>query len=458
MRHVRLLLAIQWCSLRNAFSRATRGDIAARLFAGAALCGAAIASGILAVPSASTGTPDPATSPPLVELGFWLGAFGAGVLSFRVMENIYRAQDTRLLATWPVPLAAQFWYRLLRSGIEVGALFFLSCLFLAPALASHPPGEVLAAVLLVGGGLVFGLSVGFVVQLRAGVASFVRKGSATAMDGGLARMDAGGGTAAAFYMSPGAALVATLTGLLLVKLSVIDEFFLRGTTTLFWIGVGVPTLLSVISVVLARRDFVRFYPILLARFYEADLIQFDSGYNYHESALGGRRGILENLVSSKLVPFVRKDVLQLSRRYPLMRLAVAGLWIAVGIAAWGDRLPPLTLGLVPVCYLCILAAPWARLYSTDLEPGILRTAPVASRTVHTSKLVVSLREALIAGGPCAILIGALGAPPLSLAGSAIALFGTAIAALILTPLARSVGPSVTRLIGLAGCAAVVPLF
>ena len=461
MSPLRLLLGAQWKGLRNRFARAPARTVATHVGGVLGACAAALAAGQLTVGPVLAAIRDPAVGDvvtaggPIVDAAFWIGVLGAAVLSFRVMENIYRTQDTRTLSTWPVPLGAQFTYRLLRSGAEVVALLGLTALFLAPLWVATRDPRVPAGAALVAAGLFLGLTVGFVVQLRAGVASFVRKGK-TALDSGIGRMDAGGGTAAAFYMSPGAALVATLVGLLLVKLAVVDEYFARGATQLFWLGVGVPAAASVAALAMARRDFIRYYPVLLARFYEADLVQFDSGYDYHHSVTAGRRGLFERLVPASLLPHVRKDALQLGRRHPLHRLAVGAMWILVGILLWGDRAPLLTLALAPVVYLCLVAAPWARLYGEELEPGLLRTLPVAGGKEHTGKLLVSVRDALVAGGPCAILIGALGPAPASLVAAPVALIAPLVAAVALTLMARAAGPGPSRLAGIALCAVLLP--
>ena len=456
-----LLLAAQWAGLRNRFSRSAGKTLVTHLGAALAACTGAVGAGWLVVEPVLASMRAPAEGDvvtaggPIVDAAFWIGVLGAAVLSFRVMENIYRTQDTRTLSTWPVPLGAQFTYRFLRSGAEVAVLFALSALFLTPLALQTGDPRALAGMGLVGGGLFLGLTVGFVVQLRAGVASFVRKGR-TALDSGIGRMDAGGGTAAAFYMSPGAALVATLVGLLLLKLAVVDEFFARGATKLFWIGIAVPAAVSAVSVFLARRDFIRHYPVLLARFFEADLVQFDSGYDYHLSVTAGRRGVFERLVPASLLPLVRKDALQLGRRHPLHKLAVGALWIAVAIAIWGDRAAPLTLALLPVCFVSVVSAPWARLYGHELEPGMAATLPILAGRAHAAKLLVGLRDAFVAGAPCAILLVALGPAPQSLVAGAVALLAAPLAALVLTFLARVAGAGTSRLAGLVVCALLLP--
>lgn len=462
MSHLRLLLAAQWCGLRNRFARAPGKTVATNLGGMIGACGAALGAGVLTIAPVMQAMQAPAEGDvvtaggPIVDAAFWMGVLGAAVLSFRVMENIYRTQDTRTLSTWPVPLGAQFTYRFLRSAVEVFAGFALAALFLLPLYVKTGDPRALAGVGLVGGGLWVGLTVGFVVQLRAGVASFVRKGKTT-LDSGIGRMDAGGGTAAAFYVSPGAALVATLVALLFMKLAVVDEFFARGVTRLFWIGIAVPAVASLVSIVLARRDFMRHYPVLLARFYEADLVQFDSGYDYHHSVTAGRRGVFERLVPASLLPLVRKDALQLGRRHPLHKLAVGALWIVVAIGAWGDRAEPLTLALLPLCFTCLISAPWARLYGHELEPGLLDLMPVPTPRVHLSKVAVSVRDAVVAGVPCAILIAALGPAPASFLGAAVAIVAPLAAAIALSFAARIAGPTVSRFAGIAACTLLLPV-
>ncbi len=407
---------------------------------------AAVGAGVLATPAVEKAArapvdPQQLQTPggPFVDVAFWLGAVAIAVVSFRIMENIYRKQDARLLSLYPIDLKSQFVYRFALSLLEVLGAGFLIFLFLLPIYLQTGQPRVLAGFGLVMGGLWVALTVGFAIQLYAGMVSFVATGKSGSPAETVSRLDAGGGTSAAFYFSPAAALVGSLALFLLLKLAVVDEWFARGASRLFWIGLGIPLASSLVSLVLARGWFSLHYPRLLARFYETDLIQLDTGYNYHKSAQQGRQGLFEQLVPQRYLALYRKEVLQISRRYPVNRLLSLVLWGVVAILAYGNRLGPWGLSAVTCVALLLFLAPWSRLYGRDLEPGIAHQLPIAPRDAHTAKTMAALRELLIAAGPCALLIVALTPPPTSLLPALLALAGPLALAPVLLEFSRRWG-------------------
>ena len=412
------------------------------------IAGGVLSAGPLAEAAARAPGPGQITTPggPYADLAFWLTALAITALSFRIMEGIYRHRDVRLMSSWPVPLRAQFSDRFLSAALESLLAWLALALFLGPvALVTGDP-RAAGGLLLSAAGLWVSLTLGFAVQLYAGVTSFVRRDRSGNALSDLGRLDVGGGTAAAFTISPGLAMAASLALLLWLKMAALDEFFVRGTSRLFWIGLGTPAVLSTVAVFKARGWFVAHYPRLLARFYESDLIQIDTGYNYHQSVTHGRRGIFERLVPDGLLSHYRKDALQLGRRYPLLRALAVALWIVVGIMASRDA--GALSAAVPLAYITALAAPWSRLYGADLEPGILGSLPASDALIHRAKLLASLREILMLVLPSAALILALGRDLEALATAALLTLG----ALVLTPamvaLTRHVGAASSRLGGL----------
>jgi hypothetical protein len=207
---------------------------------------------------------------------------------------------------------------------------------------------------------------------------------------------------------------------------------------------GIPAVVAVASLVLARRWFTQHYPRLLSRFYESDLVQFDSGYKYHQSAGAGRQGAIERLLPQRLLPLYRKDSLQLARRHPLQRALLLVLWGGTLALCWGGARQPLLAASLPLVYIAALAAPFARLYHHDLEPGMQRNLPISEADAHKARAVVTLREALTASVPCAALLIWPGGHPLE---AALALALAPLAALPLLEAARRAGPGTSRLVG-----------
>ncbi len=409
-------------------TRAARAALAALIAAG--LVGAGLmAAGPLQIAAARA--PDPAqiapAGGPFAELAFWITALLVTALSFRIMETIYRHDDANLLSTLPIPLEARFADRLLAAGFESLLALAAAALFMLPIFARTGDPRALAGLLLCAAGLWVCLTLGFAVQLYAGLTSFAPSGPRSSLDN-VGRFDTGGGTAAAFTVSPGIALTATLGLLLWMKMAAVDELFARGASRLFWIGAAAPAVITLVALAKSRAWFIAHYSRLLAKFYEADLVQFDSGYNYHKSVTSGRHGLFERLVPDHLLGHYRKDALQIGRRYPLLRVMALGLWIVVALLASRDA--GLLTAAVPLAWIAAMSAPWVRLYGRDLEPGVLDTLPVPATIIERAKLLAATREVLLIALPCAAASLLLSPWP----GAPILAASTLLGALALTPL------------------------
>lgn len=459
---LRALLAARRRTIARQLFGASSGHLAARLTGlGVALVALAGAGALSVAPLeraaeiAELAADDPAlvTTPggPYVDLAFWIGVLLIAVQSFRIMEALYRHRDARVLATLPLPLGTQFAERILSMSGEAALGWLGAAAYLLPIFALTGQWRALGGLGLIGAGLAVSLCLGVAIQLYAGVTSFpqgrTRSASGSAIDT-LQRFDTGGGTAAAFTVSPGIAMGTAATALLLMKLAVVDEYLIRGTSRLFWIGVAVPTAAAAASLWQARVWFLGHYPRLLARFYESDLIQFDSGYNYHRSVTDGRRGLFERVVPDKLLGLYRKDALQLGRRYPMLRLLTVALWIGVGVAAsrsaQGQWLP----AALVVAYTLAMAAPWARLYGDELEPGVLGAMPIPPQDVHRAKALASIREVAMLALPSALICALLAPMPGSLALAAVAAITPTLLTPLMLALTRRVGAGVSRAAGL----------
>ncbi|MEO1272434.1 MAG: hypothetical protein AAFX99_30415, partial [Myxococcota bacterium] len=344
-------------------------------------------------------------------------------------------------------------------GLELLAGVVWAALFLIPVLWRTADWRAAGAMVVVAGGAWIALTLGFAIQLGAGVANFGESPASRAHGGEslaakIGRMDAGGGLPAAFYLSPAVGLVGALALMFLFKLSVVDEYFANGTSRLFWSGCAITLAATGVSIGVARRYFVRHYPWLLARFYEADLIQLDTGYAYHQSVTQGRRGLMERLVPGRVLPHYRKDRLQFGRRYPMLRILHGVFWLLFAVGLRQTWLAPWMQTAAPLAYLALIAAPWMRLYGAELEPGMLRKLPAKAGGVWLGKVLVMVGESLLVAFPAALLVLVLAQDPLT----ALITFLTPLGPLpLLASVAGRFGPTPAWWTGLVVAAAALAL-
>ncbi len=445
--HLAALLRARRRAAQNAFTRG--GARTTLLLGGLALTvlGLAGGAGALAAPAlarAAAAPPTPGFEPPspggpYTELGFWLGALAIFAFSFRIMEALYRKQDVRLLAMWPVQLGALFAYRLLAAAGEVAAGALAIFAFMGAVFARTGDSRALLGAGIAAGGLLACLTLGFAVQLGAGRYALGGRGAAAQ----VGQIDVGG-FAAAFYYAPAVALVASLSALLLLDLAVANELLQRGPTRLFWTAVGLVVAACVVAVGVARQMFLRHYPWLLARFYESDLIQITSGYDFQRSDKAEGRPLWERALPAGALPLYRRDVLQYKRRHPMLRLLTVAGWIGVGVAAATQAAALPLLAAAPTVLLCAVVAPWARMASPELDAGVSATLPIRPEDARAARQRAGLRESLGIATPAALLLAALGAalgdwtaPLWALGGLIVALGAAHLLASLTTPSRRA---------------------
>jgi len=429
-RQLGLLLRVRWRILVNATSG---WRLAAWSLGLLGIVGVTVGAGVLtadALATASVAPLDPgetvAAGGAYAETAFWLTALAIFGFSFRIMEAIYRRQDVRLLATYPIALEAQFWYRFVSAGGEVLAAFGLLGLYLATVWWTGGDVRALYGIGEVGAGLLTCLTLGFAVQLGAGRA--VLRGGNETIDR-LGQVDAGG-FAAAFYYAPAVAMISSLVLLLVVDLGVVGEHLTRGGSRLFQVSAGLVAAACVGSVFVARRMFVRHYPHLLARFYESDLVQLSSGYDYQKSVQQQTRGLWEVGLSDRALPVFRKNTLQYGRRYPMVRLLTFAIWGALGLAAWRDAAPTWALAAAPLVLLALVIVPWARMASHDIQAGVGRTLPIRAADEASGQSRAVLREVVLLAAPSAVIVAALEPLPTSIGAAVAGLVGAVVLAVV----------------------------
>jgi len=317
----------------------------------------------------------------VLEMAFWFACLVAALQSFRIMETLYRTGDARALAPLPVRASSLFLYRLFSNAAESVGVVLGAALAFLPVLWRGDPGLYWACVWVFFAGGVLTLSIGFAVQLYAGVAT-VRGDN-----------DFGNFGPASFAISPGVALGISV-GIILLEKLVAEELLRGGMTKGAQFGLSVGAAVVGLSLVLAYRWFVRDFYRALAIFMEADSVVIDVGYEYFKGGAPQLRG-WERLLSRDLIPLVRRDRLQYRRRFMLSRLLVwgAALGFMVLLLVKGDEAVSRGLSMaVPMLVISLFARPWGRLFELELEPGFAHTLPIDDNVQLRSKALVSLRE------------------------------------------------------------------
>ncbi|MFA5623776.1 MAG: hypothetical protein WC966_01800 [Bradymonadales bacterium] len=321
-----------------------------------------------------------------LELAFWMTALAASFFAFFAMEQLFRAKDSRFLATQPVAELAIFLYKI--------RFFLLFIAFSTPPIAAfwfpYALNDPIRAILNIGLWF-FGLFVCCLLSL-----AIVLYGATNASTNKITNY---GPTA--YVAAPAIALAASLLVILLLKMLVealLKTGFLNAALTALGIVLGAALLSFVYAQVQCKRHYYRIW----AEFNENDLILLNEDYaflNEHSA----------NAILGKdlLAVLSYKDELQYTRRASLIQILI--ITLSVLLSLWlifaPERLFELNLVLLSVLPLMIFAHPWLVLFSHALEPGILETEPLELSTKMRAKLRSSIKLSFRAFLPSLIAIG-----------------------------------------------------
>ncbi len=342
-----------------------------------------------------------------LEAAFYLGCLICVLQSYRVMEALFRHPDTRALSTIPVHLPDLFVYRFATSIGETALLASLGALFLLPVGLHGAWASYAASVILLALSVPVVVCVGFAAQMGAGAAEY------RLMPGVFAELDkrsgGAGGGAAAYLVSPAAGLGGSLGLLLISKMSldqVFKDSFELGAFALPGITKATAVVLLVACVgclVWSYRLFTTHYPLLFARFFEADLYTLDVGYDYFAKDRKPPRGI-EARLEGRVQALYRLYRLQAARRRPFARLLlIAGPLAAAALfATLGERLDPWMVAGAGLAWLVVIVNPWRNVFHPEMEPGMGRILPVTVLERRTATRVVVWREVLLVSVPIAV--------------------------------------------------------
>ena len=459
----------------GALSRA-RPPLQRRALAALALC-AGLALGALFAPH----TVAPERVGNVMHWGGWPleSAFSAMVLvaalmTFRVVENLYRAHDAAALR--PLPLSGlAFALDRLRISCSEGALAALViAAFIVPA-ASRDGGLVstLAALgfITLTGPLLPLLA--FAVVVRSGTAALAGADERSASTSGL------------YHLAPGVAFGVCAGVLLLMKLGfeeplrVASEGQGARLTRAFWVAVGLPVAGILALGVSSLRAYSRRHDSLQAHFVDAENALVRAG-GAELGGSGAAESRVERALGGPAALLYRKDRLQLVRGAAFLR---AGTWFITGLAVFvgwasGGTFSALATGMCLATWLVVVVSPHRRavalpgespygladmLCDAPIRRRARRAASAAETWGHTLPLLGggigfglagAMVIAAIVGSAAAGLVLAMARLP----ASEPARLGVALLAVGSTVIALALSPYGGTLSLLWGAAAVLALF
>lgn len=385
---LKTLAALRWCTFRRFFTAQSP-----RFWMGIVLAFVVIALVLLSAgenfaPSLmeSSGGRAPSVRSrdvqgrPALEVAFWIAALLSSVVSFRVMESLFRRPDIRALQALPLPAYAIFWERVITTAVESLGIGLLASIFFIPLTLKAPLAGGLAMTLLSIGVLSSGLlTLGAVTWVGAQFGS---------PDGPKLPGDAYGSTGGGFLYAPAAALALAMTGLVMFQLT-LGEVLLRGTLSrAFFVGLGIMGLMNLASLLVAWRVFGGYHRIA-AWFNEADSTGFSVSVEHQKSSF--LAAIWEKWVPDYTRLVVRRAHVQGSRVTTAGRwITAAGLVITLVISMFAS-LPEWVLMSVPAILFAI-TNPWRRMWTDDVGPFHGQNLPVFANAEIWGRQVMVVLE------------------------------------------------------------------
>lgn len=343
-----------------------------------------------------------------LEAAFYVCCLLAFVQGFRILESFFRQRDARFLSTLPVRLRALFFYRLTSATIDTGVLALGCILFFVPVWLKGSFAHFLACTALIVVSAVVIVAIGFATLMGSGAANYKRLPDVfSQMD---RRSGGSAGSSAAYLFSPALALGISLAALLLAKLS-IEEVFRNLPQSGHYQLSGVTRVMAIVyllgslgALVYAYRTFVRYFPVIFARFFESDLHVMDTGYDYFARDRKPPRGF-EARLPGNIRAVYRLARLQVARRMPFGRfLAVAAPLAALALFwVYGNRLEPWMILSIGLVWTLVLSNPWSRLFHPSINRTMGQILPVSQQNRWLAQTLFLVREVLVLSVPFAVV-------------------------------------------------------
>ncbi len=322
------------------------------------------------------------------EIAFWMTALGTALLSFVMMEVLFRSRETKILAPWPVRPEKLFWYQMKRvfSGILFSLIpytaFWAFHIYDAPVVS-------LLSILMWPFGLCICASISAAVLLYTGEA-----GTQTQKN----RASFG---ATAFSMAPAVALAISLMITLLLKL--LAEALLKpGFVDAAMTAVGITSVVFVVALIYAAHLYKRRYYAILASFLDTDMIQLNANYEFIDG------NYAEKLRQSKTLDALIADcyMLMFDRRHPVSMILVITFAVIMALVLWNnpDYLSSPFVVLLAVMPWMAFSRPWASFHTREFNTGLLEAMPVTHQCISRARMRACFEILLRHGGFLVIAI------------------------------------------------------
>lgn len=330
-----------------------------------------------------------------LELAFWLAALLSSVVSFRVMEAMFRRSDVRALRALPIDSTSIFFERLAVVIFESLGLGILVSVFFAPIALLNPLIGGLSMLLVVAGALSSGLlTMGAVMWVGSQFGS---------PDGVRIPGDAYGSSGGAFIYAPGAALMCSLVALLFLQLALGEVLLAGHLTRAFGLGLGIVGALNFFAILLAFKEFRTSYFRVAAWFHEADSTGFSAVAEHQVSSfspLKWERWIPEwaRLVSRKT--HVQALRINMVPRWVMFTILCGSLLLHFFMS-----LPTWVLVAIPAMAFA-LGNPWKRLWDIEVGPFHSQNLPVTDFGEVVGRLVYITYECFRLALPYSVALAA----------------------------------------------------
>ncbi len=375
---------------------------------------ALIASGHLAAPSLMEPPIDLATPRGLgpdalpagaaaLEAAFWLTALLASILNFRVLELLFRRPDIVAMQSLPIEPSALFLDRFFASCTEAVVASAAASLFFVPLLWHGGTAAFVASVIMVTGGLLFGVALSLMVMLTA-----TRQLIPDSDAGGSRRpsiTDAYGGQGQLLLYAPAVSLGGIVMLALFWKLLLGEPLRHGAMTEPFWLGCAVIAAIAGGCLLIAYRAFVDDYYAMAPRFHEADSADFSAVADYQTSSYDETKSLWELGLPPRTAGTYRALVLDDDRRIAGGRVGYAVVLILAIMALAIIELPALPLwaaAMIPATLSAAIVNPWHRLTTRVRLLDDPLGLPVATVDRRIAASRAALREFLLIGVPYSI--------------------------------------------------------
>ena len=304
-----------------------------------------------------------------LEISFWATSLGASFLSFMMLEILFRSEDTRVMASWPVKPLHLFIFQMKR---VFGLILISSLLYLAfwiPQIIVSPLPVALSALL---------WPVGLCICAAVAAAIIVYTGNA-----GTKEQSASFG-AMAFSMAPAIALAVSLVSTLLLKLLVealLKPGFEKAASTAFSITFGV----FVVALLYAAFVYKNRYYAILASFIDTDLVVLNANYDF----IDNKKALKMRAAKDGRSALVEALCVQYQRKNTLATVLIATFAVILCLLLWfyPDYFNSLFVPfLAPVPWV-LFSKPWHVIKNILVDNTQIDALPISKRDIQHALLI-----------------------------------------------------------------------